>query len=106
MKFTTSFKDGKLTIHLDGELDHHAAKEVMEIIGREIDLNLPGDCVLDFNRLSFMDSSGIAVVMGTYKRMDQIGGRCWVINVKKQPMKVLNTSGIYRIVDIKEAVSG
>lgn len=105
MKFTTSFRDGKLTLYMDGELDHHAAKVVMTQISREIDLNLPRDCIIDMDRLGFMDSSGIAVIMGTYKRMNQIGGRCWVVNVQKQPMKVLNTSGIYRVVDIRESVS-
>lgn len=105
MKFTTSSRDGKLTLHMDGELDHHAAKVVMAQIGREIDLNLPRDCIIDMDKLSFMDSSGIAVIMGTYKRMNQIGGRCWVVNVQRQPMKVLSTSGIYRVIDIKESVS-
>lgn len=104
MKFTASFSSGKLVLYLVGELDHHAAKEVMDHIGREIDLNLPRDCVIDMDKLSFMDSSGIAVVMGTYKRMNHIGGRCWVINAGRQPMKVLTTSGIYRLVNIKESV--
>ena len=103
MKTSTSFKDGQLKIYLSGELDHHAAKVAMETISKAIDLNLPRDCVLDLQDLSFMDSSGIAVVLGAYKRMDEISGRACVENVKKQPMKVLQASGIYRMVEISEA---
>ena len=57
---------------------------------------------MDFQDLSFMDSSGIAVVLNTHKRLQEIGGRAWVVNVPQQPMKVLLTSGIYRVVEIAE----
>jgi len=103
MTISASFKDGRLKLFLSGELDHHAAKLAMERIGREIDVNLPRDCEMDLDGLSFMDSSGIAVILGTYKRMNQIGGKFHVVEVKKQPMKVLNAAGVYRIVEIKEA---
>ena len=104
MQIITNFTEGRLTLHFSGELDHHAAKEAMGKIGREIDQNLPRDCVIDFEDLAFMDSSGIAVVLNTHKRMNEIGGRAWVINVPRQPMKVLTASGIYRVVEIAETV--
>lgn len=56
--------------------------------------------ILDMAGLAFMDSSGIAVVLKTYKRMNEIGGRMWVENVPKQPMRVLDASGIERIIKI------
>jgi len=104
MQITTSFSEGRLTLRFSGELDHHVARDAMLKIGREIDQNLPRDCVMDFQDLSFMDSSGIAVVLSTHKRLSEIGGRAWVINVPLQPMKVLSASGIYRIVEIAELV--
>jgi len=104
MQITTTFLEGRLTLRFSGELDHHVARKAMEKIGREIDVNLPRDCIMDFQDLAFMDSSGIAVVLGTHKRLNEIGGRAWVINVPHQPMKVLNASGIYRIVEIAETV--
>ncbi|MCL2563363.1 MAG: anti-sigma factor antagonist [Oscillospiraceae bacterium] len=102
MQLSTTFQTGRLTLHFSGELDHHAAKEAMQRIGRAIDLNLPRDCIMDFGALSFMDSSGIAVVLNTHKRMVEVGGRAHVVNVPRQPMKVLTASGIYRIVEIIE----
>jgi len=104
MKLSASFKDGRLELRFTGELDHHAAKEAMQAIGQAIDMHLPRDCVIDFAGLSFMDSSGIAVVLNTHKRMQEVGGRAHVQNVPNQPMKVLTASGIYRIVEIAEAV--
>lgn len=103
MKISTALEEGRLNLRLCGELDHHAAKSAVLRIGREIDAGMPRDCVMDLSGLSFMDSSGIGVILGTYKRMQEIGGRLRVVEVKKQPMKVLNASGVCRIVEIKEA---
>ncbi|MCL2568353.1 MAG: anti-sigma factor antagonist [Oscillospiraceae bacterium] len=104
MQLSTTCKDGQLELRLVGELDHHAAKQAMQQIGQAIDLYLPRDCVIDLGELTFMDSSGIAVVLNTHKRMAEIGGRAHVRNVPRQPMKVLAASGIDRIVSIAETV--
>ena len=104
MQLSITFKDGQLELRLIGELDHHAAKEAMQQIGQAIDLYLPRDCVMDLGELTFMDSSGIAVVLNTHKRMTELGGKAHVRNVPRQPMKVLTASGIYRVVEIAETV--
>jgi len=104
MQLSINCKDGRLELRFIGELDHHAAKDAMQKIGQVIDLNLPRDCVMDFAGLTFMDSSGIAVVLNTHKRMQEVGGRAHVRNVPNQPMKVLVASGIYRVVEIAETV--
>ena len=104
MKLTTSLREGKLRLYLKGELDHHAAKSAIINIEEKIDVLLPRDCIIDMTDLTFMDSSGIAVVLKTYKRMNEIGGRTWVENVPPQPMKVLDASGIERIIRITARV--
>lgn len=100
MKVLTSYRNGKLTLYLKGELDHHEAKENMRKIDRLIDEYLPRDCAVDMSELSFMDSSGIAVVLKIYKRMGEMGGRAWLENPAKQPLRVLDASGIDRIIRI------
>ena len=100
MKVKATTKDGKMTIYLAGELDHNAAREAMFEIERQIDEKLPRDCVIDMSGLAFMDSSGIAVILKTYKRMHESGGRLWVENVPKQPMRVLDAAGIEWIIRI------
>ncbi len=104
MKTATHFEEGRLRMYLIGELDHHAAREMMMEITEKIDALLPAECVLDMSQLTFMDSSGIAVIVKTKRRMQEIGGKMWVENVGKQPLKVLDASGIGKIVKIAESV--
>ena len=51
-----------------------------------------------------MDSSGIAIVLKAYKKVNAIGGRLWVENVQKQPMHVFDAAGIDRIIGISATV--
>lgn len=100
MKVFTAFEEGKLVISLKGELDQHCARKVMDDISGLIDQYMPRDCVLDMSGVSFMDSSGIAVILRTHRRMNETGGRIWVENPARQPYKVIEASGIERIVRV------
>ncbi len=102
MKIIASQCGGRLTVQLTGELDHHAARIVMQKIISQIDLGLPRDCVIDMSELSFMDSSGIAVVLNTFKKMREIDGRIWIEHVPQQPLRVLDAAGIDRLISITE----
>ena len=102
MNMTSFLQDKRLTIALKGEIDHHSAKDTMRIIGNKIDIYLPMVCVLDFRDVTFMDSSGIAIVIHAIRRMRELRGVVRVENVPPQPMKVLKASGMERIVVIKE----
>jgi len=106
MRILDSFEKGKLTLFLEGELDHHSAKNGMKKLDRLIDEYMPRDCVLDFSDLSFMDSSGIAVILRVHKRMVATGGRAWVENPRNQPLRVIDASGIDRIVKISITAIG
>ena len=74
MNLTSFLQDKRLTIALKGEIDHHSAKDTMRVVGNKIDLYLPVCCVLDFREVSFMDSSGIAIVISAMRHMREIGG--------------------------------
>ena len=101
MKITAGKEDGVLRLALTGELDHHAAKTAMRTIESAIDRELPRRCVLDFTDLRFMDSSGIAVILKTQRRMAELGGSAMVENVPPQPGKVLSAAHLDRIVRIR-----
>ena len=100
MKVYSAYRDGRLTIFLQGELDHHEAKRTMDLIERLLDEYLPRDCILDLSGLTFMDSSGIALILKLHRRLTGGGGRAWVENAAAQPLRVLDASGIDRIVNI------
>ena len=87
---------------LKGDIDHHGAKDVMRVLGNKIDLYLPAVCVLDFRDVTFMDSSGIAIIISCIRRMRELRGEVIVENVPPQPMKVLRASGLEQIVKIEE----
>ena len=91
MQITADYGSGRLIIHLAGELDHHGAREGMEAIER----------VLDMSALTFMDSSGIALILKTDRRMRQCGGRASIANPAKQPLRVLDASGIERMIPVR-----
>lgn len=105
MHFTSFLENGKLTIALTGEIDHHCAKTYIQVIASKIEAYVPDVCVLDFREVSFVDSSGIAVVINALRNMTQIEGKLLLSGLAKQPMKVFRASGIDKLVEIKEAVS-
>lgn len=104
MRFTSFLENGKLTIVLNGEIDHHSAKQYIQAIGAKIEAYVPEVCILDFQEVSFIDSSGIAVVINALRSMAQIEGRLLLSGISPQPMRVFRASGIDKIVEIQEGV--
>ena len=104
MRFTSYLQDGKLTVALTGEIDHHCAKEYIQSITAKIEAYSPKICVLDFREVTFTDSSGIAVVINALRNMTRIGGELVLSELNNQPMKVFRASGIDKLVKIEEAV--
>lgn len=105
MHFTSFLEEGKLTVALTGEIDHHCAKSYIRSIASKIETYTPNICVLDFQEVSFVDSSGIAVVINALRNMTQIEGKLLLTGIAPQPMRVFRASGIDKLVEIKEAVS-
>ena len=106
MQIYTNYEDGRLTLYLQGELDHHEAKNAMKTIDQILDELLPRHCAIELSELSFMDSSGIALILKVYQRLKDMGGRAWIENADKQPLKVIDASGIERIIKISVKQGG
>lgn len=105
MKFTSFLENSRLTVVLTGEIDHHCAKHYIQSITAKIEAYTPEICILDFSEVSFVDSSGIAVVINALRSMTQIEGHLLLTGISPQPMRVFRASGIDKLVEIKEAVS-
>ena len=105
MQFVSYLENGQLTVALSGEIDHHKAKSYIEAISAKIEAYTPLVCILDFRDVTFVDSSGIAVVINALRNTTRIGGRLFMTGLSEQPMKVFRTSGIDKLVQIREAVS-
>ena len=105
MHFTSFLENGHLTVALTGEIDHHCAKGYIQTIAGKIEAYTPDVCILDFQEVTFVDSSGIAVVINALRNMTQIEGKLILTGICAQPMRVFRASGIDKLVEIKEAVS-
>ena len=100
MELRTKLEERTLTIRLSGELDHHGAKGLMDRLDALMEQNLPVKPILDLEGLTFMDSSGIAVILRGKRRMEALGGNLIVVNIPKQAARVLDTAGLSRYVKL------
>ena len=104
MQFTSFLQNGKLTVALTGEIDHHRAKGYIQAIAGKIEAYNPNVCELDFQEVTFRDSSGIAVVINALRAMTKLEGKLLLSGLRDQPMKVFRASGIDKLIEIREAV--
>ena len=104
MHFTSYLQNNTLTVALTGEIDHQCAKSYIDAIASKIEVYMPMACILDFEQVSFMDSSGIAVVINAMRHMNQLNGSLSVTGLGSQPMRVFRASGIDKLVEIKEVI--
>lgn len=97
-------------VKINEELDHHNCSEIRSKIDREIDFRLPKKLIFDFGDVSFMDSSGIGIVMGRYKTMKSIGGEASIVNTRPTVKRIFQMSGLEKIVSfydkVEDAVKG
>ena len=90
-------RERTLTALIECELDHHTAKGVREKIDREIFLHRPHIITLDFSGVSFMDSSGIALILGRAEVAGELGATVELSGVSPQISKLIRLSGMERV---------
>ena len=89
-----------LTAYLDGEIDHHSAGVMRNEIDAAVEKNIPSMLVLDFRAVSFMDSSGIGIIIGRYRKISCFGGKVYAINTSERIQRLLRSSGLSSIIEI------
>ena len=101
LQITQRRQEGTLIAVYTGELDHHAARAAIE---QTEDLLVLFPCeklVLDLSELTFMDSSGIGLIMGRHRTMEAIGGSVIVRDPPPHIRRVIRLSGMERIAQIQ-----
>lgn len=88
--------------YLNGEIDHNTAAEIRTDIDIRVEGSHPDLLILDFTNVSFMDSSGIGLVMGRYKLMKDIDGKLKIVNPSSQIRKIMSLAGIDRLAVIEK----
>lgn len=87
-----------LTVYLQGEIDHHAARGMMLSLDREVAVRTPRHLTVDMGEVGFMDSSGIAVLLRCWRRLGETGGAMKVQGIPPQAKKVFSAAGLDKII--------
>jgi stage II sporulation protein AA (anti-sigma F factor antagonist) len=87
-----------LTVYIKGELDECSAPKIKTDLDAILDENFFCDkVVFDLSGLTFMDSTGIGLLIGRYKKLKEINIPSFVTGASNSAEKVLEISGIYKI---------
>ena len=101
MQIDIKNENGSAVARLTGEIDHHNAKELRTELDRFIMTVQPRELAIDLGGITFMDSSGIGLIMGRSKLMKECGGKLEVLNPQPYIKRVMKLAGIERIVKIR-----
>lgn len=97
-----------LVIRISDDLDHHKVLSLRDEADSLIEKERIKNIVFDFNGVNFMDSSGIGMIMGRYKRVIFTGGKVGVVSVTDSVDRIFRLSGLYKIIEkydtVKEAI--
>ena len=92
----------RLTVSFCGDIDHCAAQNLRRQIELQIEKTRPDELRLDFEKVSFMDSSGIGMIIGRYKTMVRRGGRVTAIGMNQFVLRLFCMAGLHRIIAIED----
>ena len=93
-------KNNQLKIYISGEVDHHSAFAIKDIIDAQILKNCPAIAIMNFEKVTFMDSSGVGLVLARYKFCQNCGTSLYVQGVSRQTQRILGLAGIKTIQEI------
>lgn len=95
--------DNCLMIRLPEEVDHHRASYICENADRLLCREEVCNVVFDFENTRFMDSSGIGIIMGRYRKISCFGGHIYAIHADRQIRRIFRVSGLEKIVEVLES---
>lgn len=98
-------KDKTLLVEITEEIDHHTTDKIRRKIDDDITRYMPRKVIFDFDKVSFMDSAGIGMIIGRYKMVNMLGGTTQMKNVKKSIRKIFEMSGVVKIIPIIDSMA-
>lgn len=105
MKIHYDTDSSQLLVFLDGELDHHRSAVLRAEIDAAVCAHMPETLILNFQDVTFMDSSGIGLIMGRYKLLQPMGAELMIQNPSPYISRVLRLAGMERLAKISEGVN-
>ena len=104
MDIAYKFEKGRLSVSLAGEIDHHGARRARADIDALIASHNPAELCLDLSKVEFMDSSGLGLVLGRYKKQTDLGGSMRIINPTRRVARILSLAGVDKIIKVEKAI--
>ena len=104
MELYLSGKYRTLVVRVSGELDHHATAGIREIVDRELSRTGAMNVAFDLSTITFMDSSGIGMIMGRSKITSALGGRVVVYGASENIKRIISMSGLNNLVTVADSL--
>lgn len=104
MSVKFKFENKIMTAFLSGEIDHHTAAGIRESIDVKAEKYRPDVLRLDFDKVNFMDSSGVGLVMGRIRTINSLGGKAEVLNLSSSSYKVMMMANLGSLAKIEKKV--
>lgn len=104
MNLSFENKGDKLIVYMLGELDHHSAEEVRNKVDDRLERENYSKLIMDFSGVTFMDSSGIGVVIGRYKKLAAKKGKIYITTVNGSVKRVFELSGMFKIIPLYDSI--
>ena len=98
MNITTLLKRGVLIVRVEGELDMHVANKFREIVDKALETSGVKHILFNFEAVDFIDSSGLGVILGRYKKINAAGGKVLVAHIQPQVIQIFELSGLLKII--------
>ncbi|GGM22404.1 anti-sigma F factor antagonist [Paraliobacillus quinghaiensis] len=95
-------KEKVLLVRMSGELDHHEAEMFKNEWKTKINEKQVKHVILNLEQLTFMDSSGLGVILGRYKEVKQLGGEMVVCSISPAVKRLFELSGLFKIIRFEE----
>ena len=86
------------------EIDEHSAEKIRRKADYEIEKYIPNKVIFDFDKVTFMDSAGIGLVIGRYKFINMLGGKLEIANLSPSVERIFKMSGLLRIIHVTKLV--
>lgn len=104
MQVSCTARERNLIVKITGDVDHYSAEQIRDRIDREVSAKNCRNIIFDFSAVSFMDSSGIGMIIGRYKNIEHMGGKVVMAAISSPVLRLFRIAGLHKIISCCDTV--